>query len=243
MNESNNTSWDELDKVWRKKIHDQVDEVPVGLWDKIDTRLDQQELRPMWTRIRMSPWTWSAAAIIAIMIGLNWNQSAPEEKEMPLAVKSSTKPVTSEPLHLSSGGKTTVAVSAKTAVMKEPLAPVEIEKLPNVETQVMEEAKEPIASVAPKQEESEEVWVRIDIDPVEENAKPVVAAYQENAPQKPKQRVLGRLLKQIKQVVRGEEPDWQELGEGKPSLMDGIHQVANTYYRTEQTVKQTFQIQ
>jgi hypothetical protein len=51
------------------------------------------------------------------------------------------------------------------------------------------------------------------------------------------------LIKQVKQVVAGEELDWQQLKEGNRPLEDGIHQVANTYYRAEQTVKQTFQIQ
>jgi hypothetical protein len=83
----------------------------------------------------------------------------------------------------------------------------------------------------------------VDIDPVEEKAMPVAVAYRENEPPKQKQRGLGRFLKQLKQVVKGEEPVWQELREGKPSIIDGIHQVANTYYRTEQTVKQTFQLQ
>jgi hypothetical protein len=108
----------------------------------------------------------------------------------------------------------------------------------------MEEARAPIASVAPKEEESEEIWVRVDIDPVKENAKPVSVAYQEE-PEQPKQKKsgLGRFLKQLRQVVKGEQPDREELRERKPSLVDGIHQVANTYYRTEQTVKQTFQIQ
>lgn len=243
MNEPNNTSWEELDKVWRNKIQERVDEVPAGIWDKIETRLDEQQVRPMWTRVRMSPWTWSAAAVMAILIGLNWDQSMPEEKEKPLVVHSNTKPASSEPLHAASDEEMPVVAKSTHAKQKETLAPVILEKLPNVETQVMEEAQEPIASMAPKQEDTEEIWVRVDIDPVEEKAKPIAVAYQENVPNKQKKSGLGKFLKQLKQVVKGEEPNWQAIGEGKPSLMDGIHQVANTYYRTEQTVKQTFQIQ
>jgi hypothetical protein len=244
MNEPNNTSWEELDKVWRKKIQDQADDVPANLWDKIETRLDEQQVRPMWARVRMSPWTWSAAAVIAILIGLNWDQSMPEEKGNPLVVESKIKPSSSEPIHLPADVEELTTTQAKPSVVRESLAPSVIEKLPNVETQVMEEARAPIASVAPKEEESEEIWVRVDIDPVKENAKPVSVAYQEE-PEQPKQKKsgLGRFLKQLRQVVKGEQPDWEELREGKPSLVDGIHQVANTYYRTEQTVKQTFQIQ
>ncbi|MHA8106775.1 hypothetical protein [Aquirufa sp. 5-AUSEE-100C1] len=244
MNEPNNTSWEELDKVWRKKIQEQADDVPANLWDKIETRLDEQQVRPMWTRVRMSPWTWSAAAVIAILIGLNWDQSMPEEKGNTLVVESKIKPSFSEPIHLPADVEELITTQVKPSVVRESLAPSVIEKLPNVETQVMEEARAPIASVAPKEEESEEIWVRVDIDPVKENAKPVSVAYQEE-PEQPKQKKsgLGRFLKQLRQVVKGEQPDWEELREGKPSLVDGIHQVANTYYRTEQTVKQTFQIQ
>lgn len=245
MNEPNNTSWEELDKVWRNKVQEQVDEVPDGIWDKIETRLNDQPVRPMWTRVRMSPWTWSAAAVIAILIGLNWNQSIPEENEKPLAVLSNTKPASAAPLLSPSGDQETSFVAASTTTeASELFVPTIVEKLPNIETQVMEEAKEPIASVAPKEEASEEIWVRVDIDPVQENAKPVSVAYQEESEQpKQKKSGLGRFLKQLRQVVKGEQPDWEELREGKPSLVDGIHQVANTYYRTEQTVKQTFQLQ
>ena len=243
MNEPNNTSWEELDKVWRKKIQDQSDEVPSNLWDKIETKLDEQEVRPMWTRIRLSPWTWSAAAVISILIGLNWNQSPQEEKGIPLVVESKTKPTTLESIPLPSDVDAIVSTKVKLTIDQEPSAPSVIEKLPNLESPVVEEAKEPIAAVAPKQENDEEIWVRVDIDPVEEKAMPVAVAYRENEPPKQKQRGLGRFLKQLKQVVKGEEPVWQELREGKPSLIDGIHQVANTYYRTEQTVKQTFQLQ
>jgi hypothetical protein len=243
MNEPNNTSWEELDKVWRKKIQDQADDVPANLWDKIETRLDEQQVRPMWTRIRMSPWTWSAAAVITILIGLNWNQGKQEEKVNPLVVESKTKPTPSETIKLPSDVETIVAIQAKPTIMRESLAPTIIEKLPAVEKQVMEEAKEPIAAVAPKQEVSDEIWVRVDIDPVEQKAEPIAVAYQENDQPAQKPRKLGRFLKQLKQIVKGEEPIWQELREGKPSLIDGIHQVANTYYRTEQTVKQTFQLQ
>lgn len=245
MNEPNNTSWEELDKVWRNKIQEQVDEVPDGIWDKIETRLDEQHVRPMWTRVRMSPWTWSAAAVIAILIGLNWDQSIPEEIEKPLAVHSNTKPASATPLHSPSEHQETPVVAVSTTIeASESFVPAIVEKLANTETQVMEEAKEPIASVAPKEAESEEIWVRVDIDPVKENAKPMSVAYQEETEQpKQKKSGLGRFLKQLRQVVKGEQPNWEELREGKPSLVDGIHQVANTYYRTEQTVKQTFQLQ
>jgi len=193
MNEPNNTSWEELDKVWRNQIQEQEDEVPNGLWEKIETRLDKQEVRPMWTRIRMSPWTWSAAAVITILIGLNWNQSPQEENENPRIVESKTKPTTTEPIILTSEEETVVAIPTKSRINRESLASSIIEKLPNIETPEMEEAREPIVSMAPKQEEAEEIWVRVDIEPVAEKTKPVVVAYQEeNTQPKQKKSGLGR---------------------------------------------------
>jgi hypothetical protein len=100
-----------------------------------------------------------------------------------------------------------------------------------------------IGKVEEKPEQSEEIWVRVDIDPVEEIINPVRVAKQAELPVKKKKTFVGRLLKQVKQVVAGEQLDWQQLKEGNQPLEDGIHQVANTYYRTEQTIKQTFQIQ
>jgi hypothetical protein len=100
-----------------------------------------------------------------------------------------------------------------------------------------------IAKAEEKPEQVEEIWVRIDINPVEENVKPVVLAKQEPSEITKKKTFIGRILKQVKQVAAGEQLNWQELKEGNRHLEDGIHQVVNTYYRTEQTVKQTFQIQ
>ena len=114
---------------------------------------------------------------------------------------------------------------------------------PSIEPGIILNDQQPdLAKVDSKPEAIEEIWVRVDIDPIE-SPKPLSVAQLDATPTKKRKGLLGRLIKQVKQVVAGEELDWQQLKEGNRPLEDGIHQVANTYYRTEQTVKQTFQIQ
>ncbi len=240
MKESNTNAWNKIDKVWSEKMQDRVEEVPAGLWDQIETRLDERAIRPFWTRVRMSPWTWSAAAILVILLGLNWNPNT-TEGEVKLATEAAFQKPIEGPAKMTYSTESVKMQKINNPIAHLAISTVTIEKAPNIETPVIETAQEPIAATAPKQDESEEIWVRVDIDPVVENTKPV--AYQELNQPKPRQRGFGRFIKQLKQVIKGEEPDWQEIQAGKPALVDGIHQVANTYYRTEQTVKQTFQIQ
>lgn len=241
MNKSNNTPWEALDKAWQKQIQEQSEEVPAGLWDQIDARLNKKPARPMWTRVSLSPWTWSAAAVLAVIIGINWESGKPSTVRV-IANVENQNAVNQAPTVTpdQEGQDVARVIQTKRIIQNE----VRLNSTPTLEQEVKPEA--PNASVVKaeeKLEQAESIWVRIDINPVEENAKPTVVAQQE-APVIPKKKsFIGRLLKQVKQVAAGEQLDWQQLKEGNQPLEDGIHQVANTYYRTEQTIKQTFQIQ
>jgi len=242
MKKPNNTSWEALDKAWQKQIHDQADEVPAGLWDQINARLNEKPARPMWARVRLSPWTWSAAAVIAMVIGINWDSNKPIPQQT-LVAQTKVQVPTKEQIQINTEQERPERVSrtqSKPAIVRHA----------QVETTTAHE--QPVEMLVPnltigkaeeKSVQSEEIWVRVDIDPVEEIVTPVRVAKQAELPIKKKKTFVGRLLKQVKQVVAGEQLDWQQLKEGNQPLEDGIHQVANTYYRTEQTIKQTFQIQ
>lgn len=241
MNKSNITSWEALDKAWQKQIQEQSDEVPAGLWDQIDARLNEKPARPMWTRLSLSPWTWSAAAVLAVVIGMNWESGKPStvsvvaNVENPKAVKQA---ITITPAQK---GQDVAQVMQRKRIIQNQVREI---NSPTLEQEVKPEVPiAPIAKAEEKLEQVESIWVRIDINPIEENAKPPVVAQQEAPVITKKKSFIGRLLKQVKQVAAGEQLDWQQLKEGNQPLEDGIHQVANTYYRTEQTIKQTFQIQ
>ena len=241
MKEPKNTSWEALEKAWQKQIQETNDEVPSKLWGELSARLDEKAAVPLWTRLRLSPWTWSAAAILAIVVGINWDSNIPVQPKK-TAEAEIQLPKLNEPTKIAD----LASIEHKSEQQSEHIAKTEPNQLyiPAVEPGVELPDQQPIvAQKEAKPEQSEEVWVRIDINPVEENSKPVVQAQQEAPVVTKKKTFFGRLLKQVKQVAAGEQLDWQELKEGNRSLEDGIHQVANTYYRTEQTVKQTFQIQ
>ncbi|MBP6055187.1 MAG: hypothetical protein KA527_06065 [Cytophagaceae bacterium] len=240
MKKPNNTSWEALEKAWQKQIQAQESDIPANMWERMEQRMDEKPVRPLW--LRMNTWVWSAAAVLAVIIGLNWEGNV----EMPQQSNTIQQAI-------SSGIKSSAATNTLALAVREPnTKPQPISNVlsnqaitPAAEPIVIQKDPQPQVAQAEKApEQPEEVWVRIDIDPVEETAKSISVAQREDVPVLTKKKTfVGRLLKQVKQVVAGEQLDWQELKEGNRSLEDGIHQVANTYYRTEQTVKQTFQIQ
>lgn len=240
MKKPNNTSWEALEKAWQKQIQAQESEIPANMWERMEQRLDEKPVRPLW--LRMNTWVWSAAAVLAVIIGLNWEENV----ELPQHSNALQQAVSSEKKPRVSSNSSSLAVSEPITKPKSTSNTLSNQAItPNAEPIVIQKDPQPLVAQAAKApEQPEEVWVRIDIDPVEETAKPISVAQREDVPVLTKKKTfVGRLLKQVKQVVAGEQLDWQALKEGNRSLEDGIHQVANTYYRTEQTVKQTFQIQ
>jgi len=241
MKKPNTTSWEVLEKAWQKQIQEKEVGVPTDLWDRIEKHMDEKPVRPMWLQI--STWAWSAAAVLAIVISLIWGGNDPDQalvhskpKEIPTVNQSSIPTAMNQEAVSQLTAPHAKEVLARTLVsVEKPNSP---EIAAPIQTAIIAKTTE-----APIQEEQEEIWVRVDINPVEEIAKPVAFEQQEAIPTKKKKSLLGRLIKQVKQIADGERMDWQTLKEGNRPLEDGIHQVANTYYRTEQTVKQTFQIQ
>ncbi len=243
MKKPNNTSWEALEKAWQKQIQAQESDVPENMWERMEQRMDKKTIRPL--GFRMTPWVWSAAAVLALIVGLNWenNVDLPQHTKAITQTAGSTK-------RLSANTPTPILAAAAPVSKPTTKQPAQSEAnqfvTPSFQQPVIipQEQQPVVAQAAKSPDQPEEIWVRIDINPIEETARPISVAQQEDVPVLTKKKTfVGRLLKQVKQVVAGEQLNWQELKEGNRSLEDGIHQVANTYYRTEQTVKQTFQIQ
>jgi hypothetical protein len=100
-------------------------------------------------------------------------------------------------------------------------------------------SKEEIVAAEPfiekKSEPEEVVTVRLDIDPMQEEERPVA--------KRRKRSLFGKIVGEIRQVLDGEPVNWQKLKEGNPALENNIHTVANTYVKTEENLKRTLQIQ
>ena len=243
MKKPNDTSWEALEKAWQKQIQAQESDVPANMWERMEQRMDKKTVWPIGFRI--TTWVWSAAAVLALVVGLNWESNV----ELPQHTKT-VKQTVSSTKRLSETTQSPLIATA--APVSKPTAkqPIQNEAnqvgTPSFEQPVIipQEQQPVVAQAVKTSDQPEEIWVRIDINPIEETVSPTSVAQREDLPvQIKKKTFVGRLLKQVKQVVAGEQLNWQELKEGNRSLEDGIHQVANTYYRTEQTVKQTFQIQ
>ena len=77
--------------------------------------------------------------------------------------------------------------------------------------------------------------VRLDIDPIQEEERPVA--------KRRKRSLFGKIVGEIRQALDGEPVNWQKLKEGNASFENSIHTVANTYVKTEENLKRNLQLQ
>jgi hypothetical protein len=205
MKEQNKHAWEQLDAQWRKQLHEQEEPAPAFNWEKLDAKATQPVI-PMWRKVTQSPWAW--AAVLGIAIGINWQPVEIGQNALPIfamdkksTLQSSSPVIGKKSLPQIATAPTEVAeVSGPTVVYANPIEVNEVPSLsesPNITEKVEEDA----------------IYVRVDIDPIEENHIP------------------------------GEPGGWRDIANSNEKLTESIHQVANTVIRTEQSVKQTLQLQ
>jgi hypothetical protein len=225
-------NWNSVEEKWREQLQNKSDDIPEGLWSRIEERLEEKP-------VRRFPIYWAAAAMLLIAVGLSWNWNAvpeetravasvaptPSETEVSQIVEESSEILASNPI-------STVSISSKADEQE----PVQISE-PVVTEEIKQ--KEEIAAVQPlvesKAEPMEIVTVRLDIDPIQEEERPVA--------KRRKRSLLGKIVGEIRQALDGEPVNWQKLKEGNPAFENNIHNVANTYVKTEENLKRTLQIQ
>jgi hypothetical protein len=227
--------WNSVDEKWREQLQNKSEDIPEGLWSRLEERLEEKP-------VRRFPIYWAAAAMLLLALGLSWNwNSAPEKAaEVTHIIKKTDSPV--EKVAASASEPLIVANKApESIILKASLKPVSIEESPV--SLVVDSPKEEIVAAVPvieKKEESQEiVTVRLDIDPImeEEEVKPTFTQ------QKRRKSLFGKIVGEIRQALDGEPVNWQKLKEGNPAFENNIHNVANTYIKTEENLKRTLQIQ
>jgi len=229
-------NWNSVEEKWREQLQNKSDDIPEGLWSRIEERLEEKPMRRF-------PIYWAAAAMLFIAFGLSWNwnaapeetsaatkvaTSAPSSSETPasLIVEETTKKVASSPIATKTVSSTTD--EPETVLISEPGETVEIGH------------KEEVVAVQPlvekKTDPEEIVTVRLDIDPVQEEEDRPVA-------KRRKRTLFGKIIGEIRQALDGEPVNWQKLKEDNPAFENNIHTVANTYVKTEVNLKRTLQLQ
>ncbi len=232
-------NWNSVEEKWREQLQNKSDDIPEGLWSRIEERLEEKP-------VRRFPIYWAAAAMLLIALGLSWNWNSAAEQvtpeETPVVAKTEKTEVllekvpSSESEEMMFANKTIESTSRKTSLKPS------LEVASPVAILIQESPKEEIVASTPiieKKEESQEiVTVRLDIDPiVEEEVKPAFTQ------QKRRKSLFGKIVGEIRQALDGEPVNWQRLKEGNPALENNIHTVANTYVKTEENLKRTLQIQ
>ncbi|MEY4525733.1 MAG: hypothetical protein RIR57_1103 [Bacteroidota bacterium] len=229
-------NWNSVEEKWREQLQNKSDDIPEGLWSRIEERLEEKP-------VRRFPIYWAAAAMLLIALGLSWNWNAVPEETRAVASVATTAPTSSEtPLSQSAQESTETIASGPISTVSVSSTSDEQESVLLSEPVVTEEIKhkEEVAAVQPlvesKAEPVEIVTVRLDIDPIqEEEERPVT--------KRRKRSLFGKIVGEIRQALDGEPVNWQRLKEGNPAFENNIHNVANTYVKTEENLKRTLQIQ
>jgi len=226
-------NWNSVEEKWREQLQNKSDDIPEGLWSRIEEKLDDKP-------VRRFPIYWAAAAMLLIAFGIGWNYNpAPEEDIQVTKAEKSSAPVEmadTEPSPLVLKVENSSVPTLKTSPPEVVMAPAT-----NPESNVIEQAPVEIVVastpiVEKKSEPEEVIFVRLDIDPIEE-VKPAFTQ------QKRKKSLFGKIVGEIRQALDGEPVNWQKLKEGNPAFENNIHNVANTYIKTEENLKRTLQIQ
>ncbi len=227
--------WNSVEKKWREQLQNKSDDIPEGLWSRIEERLEEKP-------VRRFPIYWAAAAMLLIALGISWNWNTAPEDTRAVASEVNTPPTFSEsPVSQNVQESTETIASSPISTVTVPSTADEQESVLLSEPVITEEIKhkEEVATVQPliesKAEQMEIVTVRLDIDPIQEEERPVA--------KRRKRSLFGKIVGEIRQALDGEPVNWQKLKEGNPAFENNIHNVANTYVKTEENLKRTLQIQ
>ena len=227
--------WNSVEEKWREQLQNKSDDIPEGLWSRIEERLEEKP-------VRRFPIYWAAAAMLLIAVGLSWNWNATPEETRAVASEVTTAPSSSE-TPLSQNAQESTETLTSSPISKVTVSSTSDEQAPVIQSEpvLTEEIKnkEEVAAAQPliesKAEPVEIVTVRLDIDPIQEEERPVA--------KRRKRSLFGKIVGEIRQALDGEPVNWQRLKEGNPAFENNIHNVANTYVKTEENLKRTLQIQ
>jgi hypothetical protein len=228
-------NWNSVEEKWREQLQNKSDDIPEGLWSRLEERLEEKPSRRF-------PIYWAAAAMLLIALGLSWNWNSSPEQVTPEEVTPMAKieksfspefkadPTTAIPPIAEAHTPQKEANSSPATILESPLV--------NAEEPQKEESVASVQSIVKTEESPEIVTVRLDINPIEEED--VKPAFTE---QKRRKSLFGKIVGEIRHALVGEPVNWQKLKEGNAAFENRIHTVANTYVKTEENLKRTLQLQ
>ena len=232
-------NWNSVEEKWREQLQNKSDDIPEGLWSRLEERLEEKPSRRF-------PIYWAAAAMLLMALGLSWKWNSLPEQVTPEKVTTMAKIEKSFSPEVKANPTTVILPSSPIAEATTPLqevnssmSTVRMESpLVNTEEPQKEESVASVQSIVKTEESPEILTVRLDINPiVEEDVKP---AFTE---QKRRKSLFGKIVGEIRHALDGEPVNWQKLKEGNASFENSIHSVANTYVKTEENLKRTLQLQ
>ncbi len=81
-------NWNSVEDKWREQLQNKSEEIPQGLWSRIEERLEEKPARRF-------PIYWAAAAMLLLALGLSWNwNTAPDVEAAEVVTRVMKKTVT-----------------------------------------------------------------------------------------------------------------------------------------------------
>ncbi len=230
-------NWNSVEDKWREQLQNKSEEIPQGLWSRIEERLEEKPTRRF-------PIYWAAAAMLFLALGLSWNwNTAPDVEAAEVVTRVMKKTVTPAEKVATTEADPVIVTKKATEpnlenISLQPASDVAVPATTVMEESVKEEVVASVPATEKKDEVAEIITVRLDINPiVEEEVKPVFTQ------QKRRKSLFGKIVGEIRQALDGEPVNWQKLKEGNTAFENSIHTVANTYVKTEENFKRTLQLQ
>lgn len=229
-------NWNSVEDKWREQLQNKSEDIPEGLWSRIEERLEEKPTRRF-------PIYWAAAAMLLLALGLSWNWNTAPDVEAAEVTRVMKKTVTPAEKVATTMADPVIVTKKATEpnlenISLQPASDVAVPATTVMEESVKEEVVATVPATEKKDEVAEIITVRLDINPiVEEEVKPVFSQ------QKRKKSLFGKIVGEIRQALDGEPVNWQKLKEGNTAFENSIHTVANTYVKTEENFKRTLQLQ
>ena len=229
-------NWNSVEEKWREQLQNKSDDIPEGLWSRLEERLEEKPSRRF-------PIYWAAAAMLLIALGLSWNWNSSPEQVTPEEVTPMAKIEKSFSPEVKADPTTAIPPIAEAHTPQKeanssPATTILESPMVNAEEPQKEESVASMQSIVKTEVSPEIVTVRLDINPIVE--KDVKPAFTE---QKRRKSLFGKIVGEIRHALVGEPVNWQKLKEGNAAFENRIHTVANTYVKTEENLKRTLQLQ
>ncbi len=259
MISSKKNPWNSMEEKWRDQLAKNESQPDSDVWDKINQNLNdsQNKVGPI---LHFKRKYYVAAALLLLSFGVSWKYFSLQNnipKKNIISFKSPEQIYSKIPTHSAKTMNPFIKKDQKiivnnstpvSAILQGDVENIEIknEWVPSSTNLSVDQPENVFPSTQKGEslantDQSNEIWVNISINPVQENNETQATLNETMKPVKHEKRSLGSLIGKIKTLLNGDFEGWARVENDKNVIGNRIHQVANQYIKTEEIIKQKFQ--